>query len=121
MPAKNKKILVVDDDPSIIDALCLILTEEGFTVDSALKGEETYTKIQSFSPDLILLDVLMSGQDGREICRNLKKDGQTKKIPIIMLSAHPSAKTGAQECGADDFLAKPFDISELVSAIAKYI
>lgn len=112
-----KKILVVDDDEGILDALSLILEEEGYEVETTIKGQETFAKIASFQPALILLDMLLSGNDGRHICRALKADKKTKSIPIIMISAHPNAKAGAIEAGADDFLAKPFEREELLEKI----
>jgi DNA-binding response OmpR family regulator len=118
---KNKKILVVDDDESILDAICLILEDEGYLVETTTKGQEIYTKIKEFTPDIILLDVLMSGSDGRQICRTLKDDVTTKQIPIVMISAHPSANIGSLECGADDFLAKPFTTDDLLEKITKNI
>lgn len=111
------RILIVDDDESILDAVSLILEESGFDVDTTFKGEETYAKISQFNPNLILLDVLMSGSDGRQICQKLKQQQETKKIPIIMISAHPTAKEGAVQCGANDFLAKPFDTDVLITKI----
>ncbi len=115
------KILVVDDDESILDAITLILEEEKYEVETTPKGEEAYTKTTLFLPDLILLDVLMSGSDGRLICRQLKTDDSTKKIPVIMISAHPSAKNGAFECGAEDFLPKPFDMYQLLGKIQLHL
>jgi len=72
-------------------------------------------------PDLILLDVLLSGKDGREIVKQLKSQEETKSIPIIMFSAHPSAEKTAREAGADDFVAKPFHIDFLLAVVAKYL
>ena len=115
----NRKILVVDDDPGILDAVSLILDESGYLVETAMKGDEIFEKVQKFHPELILLDVLMSGKDGRDICRKLKADESTKEIPVIMVSAHPTAGKGALECGAQDFLAKPFDADELIAKIEK--
>lgn len=115
------KILVVDDDESILDAISLILEEVGYTVKTSFKGEKTYAMVESFHPDLILLDVLMSGKDGRHICRNLKQNDLTKLIPVIMISAHPSAQQGALECGAEDFLAKPFEVEELLSKVTSHL
>lgn len=116
-----KKILVVDDEESILDAVSLILGEEGYKVETTYKGGETFSKVSQFKPNLILLDVLMSGKDGRQICKALKADPEFKEIPVIMISAHPTAKRGAQECGANDFLAKPFNSKELLNTISKYI
>lgn len=117
----KKKILVVDDDEGVLDAISLILEEAGYSVDTSLKGEETYRIIDSFKPDLILLDVLMSGNDGRVICKKLKKTESTRRIPIIMISAHPTAEADSLEYGAQDFLAKPFDTQDLLKLIKKHI
>lgn len=116
----NKKILVVDDDEGIVDALSLMLEEYGYKVSSTLRGEETYQKVVKFRPDLIFLDILMSGADGRIICQKLKSNSKTKSIPIVMISAHPSAKKHAIRVGADGFLAKPFETDDLISIAEKY-
>jgi CheY-like chemotaxis protein len=71
-------------------------------------------------PDVILLDVLLSGEDGREICRKLKADPQRQHIPVIMLSAHADASKVADTSGADDFLEKPFDVDALIAIVKKY-
>ena len=118
---KRTKILVVDDEVSILDAIALILEEEGYHVATIAKGQETYDKVSSFRPDIILLDVLMSGKDGREICKTLKSDNATKQIPIIMISAHPSAGANIREFGADAFLPKPFSTEELLQTITKHL
>lgn len=115
-----KKVLVIDDDESILDAVSLILEESGYAVIIANKGEEAYKKAKKIHPDVILLDVLMSGNDGREICRNLKNSRDTKHIPIVMISAHPSAGDSTKEFGADEFLAKPFHVEDLLQAVKKY-
>lgn len=117
----KKRVLVVDDDQDILEPLILILEDEGYSVDTTSKAENTYVKIESFKPDLILLDILMSGSDGRTICKKLKQQDVTKKIPVIMLSAHPGAKNDTIACGADNFIAKPFEIDELLTLIKKYI
>ncbi len=93
------KVLVVDDDEGILDAVSLILEEEGFVVETTVKGEETLAKVSSFNPDVILLDVLMSGNDGRHICKKLKHTDALKKIPVIMTSAHPTAKNSVMAMG----------------------
>jgi len=115
-----KKILVVDDDISILDAVSMILEDHGYDVRGIQKGEDSYQQAEIFQPHLILLDVLMSGKDGREICKNLKSENKTKNIPIVMFSAHPSAKKGMKEYGADDFLAKPFGTNELLKIVSKF-
>src|SRR5687768_7707029 len=108
------KILVVDDDQDILVVMEILLTMKGFEVDVTAKWENTFDKIESFSPDLILLDILISGNDGRTLCKQLKSQNETKAIPIIMFSAHPSAAASIKEYGADDFIAKPFDVTDLL-------
>lgn len=116
----SKKILIVDDDNDILEPLSIILEEEGYLVQTTPKGEKTYKKVADFKPDIILLDMLMSGSDGRTICRRLKGDIQSKKIPIVMMSAHPGAYNDAKKCMADDFIAKPFETEELLTLLQRY-
>ncbi len=117
---KHKKILVADDDPAIVESITLILEEFGYHVDSTVDGETIY-KMEKTYPDLLLLDIWMSGQDGREICKYLKKKELTKHIHIIMISASRDIAQSAKESGADDFLAKPFEMEALLDKIDKYI
>lgn len=116
----KKRVLVIDDDENILEPLELILVDEGYDVLTSTKGEETYGKVETFMPDVILLDILMSGSDGRIICQELKKRESTKHIPIVMMSAHPSAKFDAANSGADDFIAKPFEADTLLDLLSKY-
>ena len=114
------KVLVVDDDESILDALSLILKECGYTVETACNKKFIYQKVSVFKPDLILLDVCMSGNDGRQVCFHLKHHIATKNIPIIMISAYPGVEAGALECGAEEFLPKPFETVDLLERIKRY-
>lgn len=116
-----KKILVVDDEEPILDALAMLLEEEGYVVETTTRGEETRKKIDAFHPDVILLDILLAGSDGRDICRCLKHDGKTKSIPIIMIAAHPHIMKESEQCGADDFLPKPFDIHDLLHKVTQHL
>jgi DNA-binding response OmpR family regulator len=116
-----KKVLVIDDDLDILEAIRFILDSGGYASKLITKGEKTYEMVRDFKPDLIILDVLLSGNDGRLICQNLKADKSTKKIPIIMISAHPTAKKSVKECGADSFLPKPFTVDELLIEVERFI
>jgi DNA-binding response OmpR family regulator len=122
MEQQAKRILVVDDDPDILDALQFMLEYAGYEVKTTEKGEyaENLRDTNGGLPDVIILDVLLSGKDGRLICQKLKSREETKRIPIIMISAHPNAKQSVAAVGADDFLAKPFDMDDLLTKIAKY-
>jgi DNA-binding response OmpR family regulator len=114
-----KKIFVVDDERSILEALEFMLLEEGFDVRTASRGS-ALLDLDNELPDVILLDVLLSGEDGREITRRLKKQERTRNIPIIMISAHPNAQQSVRDCGADDFLPKPFDIDDLLDKVKQH-
>lgn len=117
----SKRILIVDDEPDILEFLQVILEEEGYTVVTSDKAEYLEQLHNGGLPHLILVDVLLSGKDGREIVKYLKSQEETKVIPIIMFSAHPSAEQTALKAGAEDFLAKPFDIDVLLAKIAQYL
>ena len=121
MQSGSKKILVVDDEPDILEFLQVILEEEGYAVITSDKGEFLEQLHNGELPDLILVDVLLSGKDGREIVKHLKSQEETKHIPVIMFSAHPSAEQTAREAGAEDFVAKPFEIDLLLAKIATYV
>ena len=113
----NKTILVVDDNEDILDALEMTLSFENFTVHTTSRAEDALRFVDEIRPDVVLLDVLMSGIDGRDICRMLKNSDILGKTPVIMISAHPSAEESVRKVGADDFLAKPFDMDSLINSI----
>lgn len=115
----TKRILIADDNLGIIDALTLLFEEVGYAVETTTDAATVLTFANGY-PDLLLLDVRMSGADGREICRALKSNELTKHIPVILFSAHKDAAIMAKEAGADDYLIKPFDIEDLLIKVAKY-
>jgi DNA-binding response OmpR family regulator len=112
-----KKILLIDDDPDVITVLQLLLKKKGYEVATASREEEAYNQVKLFEPDLIVLDVLLSGVDGRTICKKLKNTSASRHIPIIMFSAHPGAQKNMEEFGADDFISKPFESNKLLERI----
>lgn len=116
----GKRIVIADDDPTIVEATVLLLEEFDYEVKSTVDGNTIYSIKEPF-PDLFLLDIWMSGQDGREICRYLKSSSQTEHIPVIMISASRNIERSAMEAGADDFLAKPFTMNELIAKIEKQL
>src|SRR5947207_8476169 len=121
MQRTPKRLLVVDDEPDILEFLQVILEDEGYTVVTSDKGEYLEQLHNGGLPDLILLDVLLSGKDGREIVKYLKQQAETRHIPVIMFSAHPSAEQTALEAGAEDSIAKPFEIDDLLARVAQYL
>ena len=112
-------ILVVDDEPSIVDVLTRFLTREGYSVVTASNGREALERVQLEQPDLILLDVTMPEIDGFTVCQRLKEDERTALIPITMLTGLDDRehRTRGIEAGADDFLTKPFEQSILRARI----
>jgi DNA-binding response OmpR family regulator len=116
---KLKKIMIADDDPGILDAISIMLEFEGYEVESSPNGSALLMMKTEF-PDLVLLDIWMSGTDGKDICKQLKQNPTTKGIPIVMISASKDIERSALEAGADDFLAKPFDINDLLKKIEKH-
>src|SRR6185437_778083 len=115
------RVLIVDDNRDILWVVEVILKRYGFEVMTTLKGEEVLLKTKMFSPQLILLDVFLSGIDGIDICNTLKSTPETKDIPVIMISAHTNFKEVKKFCRADDFMSKPFDANELVRKINYFI
>jgi two-component system response regulator MprA len=110
------KVLVVDDEENIIEFIRLGLRYEGFQVESASDGEQGITAAQRVNPDLIILDLMLPGIDGLEVCRRLRANPTTRDIPVLMLTAKDEVRdriTGLR-MGADDYLAKPFDFDELL-------
>lgn len=112
----KQKILVVDDDNHIAELISLYLVKEMFETKVAGDGEEAIQLFRSFEPDLILLDIMLPGMDGYQVCREIR---QTSQVPIIMLSAKGEVfdKVLGLELGADDYMEKPFDSKEMVARV----
>jgi two-component system response regulator MprA len=111
------RLLVVDDDPSVREALALVLDLNGFDVATAADGREAIRTLALDSPDAVILDVLMPGLDGLEVCRRMRAIGN--RTPVLMLTARAevSDRVAGLEAGADDYLAKPFAHEELVARL----
>jgi CheY-like chemotaxis protein len=116
----SKKIIVADDDPGILDAIGIMLEFEGYEVECT-PNCDSILNMESEFPDLLLLDIWMSGTDGRDVCRHLKQKESTRKIPIVMISASKDIERSALDAGANDFLAKPFEMNDLLEKISRYI
>ena len=116
-----KKILVIDDDEGILEGFTAILESEKYTVITSRNPLNVERLATKELPDLILLDILLSGHDGRTICKLLKHSKVTKDIPIIMMSAALNMSESVKKAGADGFLKKPFEMDELLATVSKYI
>jgi DNA-binding response OmpR family regulator len=118
--ANRKIVYIADDDRAIVEALVFMLTMAGYAVDSAYDAS-VVEKIDKLPPDLLLLDIWMSGTNGADICKTLRKRKSTRHIPIIMISANSDTRMIAQTCGADDYVPKPFEVDELLAKIKNLI
>lgn len=117
MSQGEKTILIVDDEPDILLFLEAAFGYAGYRVLTATTGERLFSLLARERPDLILLDMLLSGTDGRTLTRQLKGQETTAQIPVLMISAHPRAEQEAQAAGADGFLSKPFGIKEILGRV----
>lgn len=116
----SKKVLIVEDNPSVLRATSYILEKEGYEVLTAQNGLEGLKKAKENSPDLLILDVMLPGIDGFEICHRLRGEPQTANLPIVMFSAkgQESDKAMGMKMGADDYLTKPVDRIVLLDKVA---
>jgi len=115
--AGKQQILVVDDEPSIVDALATTLRYEGFDVREATNGRAALTTIQESSPDLVVLDIMLPDLDGLEVTRRLAADAI--KVPVLFLTARDSVddKVAGLTAGGDDYVTKPFSLAEVVARV----
>jgi len=114
------KILIADDDPGIRDIFNIVLAKAGYDIEVKDDANEIF-KNKFRIPDLFLIDRLLSGVDGLDVCRHLKTNEQTQHIPVIMVSASPDIGVLAVKAGADDFVEKPFDLAYLLEVIERNI
>ena len=114
----GSRVLVVDDDVSILDTVTSILTSEGFQVMAASGGQQALTLLQSWHPTLVLLDMRMPIMDGWAVARAMREAGST--VPIVVMTAAESAKRWADEIGAAGHLAKPFGLDELLECVEQH-
>ena len=118
----SKRILVIDDDEDILEILHIVFQEEGYDVVLSNTGEAA-EHIQVIHPDLILLDVRIEGsaKRGDEICAELKERYKEEKMPVILVSAETDLEVLANQCGADHYISKPFDIYQLLMQVQKFL
>jgi two-component system alkaline phosphatase synthesis response regulator PhoP len=118
VPGKTN-IVVVEDEEDILELVQYNLLKEGYNTNGVASGEEALTLIRSSLPDLVVLDLMLPGVDGLEVCRELKKDNKTQHIPVVMLTAkgEESDIVAGLELGADDYITKPFSPKVLIARL----
>jgi len=117
----GKNIWIVEDDEGISEVTSLILQEKGYQASSIFSEEELFQMLEESKPDLILLDIFLYNANGADIAKKLKSKDETRNIPIVMMSADTQIVAKVQESGADDYIRKPFELSDLVRVIEKNI
>lgn len=117
MANEQRRVLLIDDNQDILFMVKTMLQMRGFSVTAKEGPQNIEQEITAVKPDVILMDMLMSGNDGREICKKIKSQTVLSDIPIIMISALPDAAASCVDAGADFFLGKPFEMADLFSVV----
>lgn len=114
-----RRVLVVDDEDLILEILVAVLGREGFRVETAASGEEALDRLGGDLPDLVILDVMMSGTDGYAVCRAIKDDPATRHVPVVLLTAWggPEDRVAGEEAGCDAYITKPFSPRALIETL----
>lgn len=116
------RIYIIDDDKDLLDVVKSSLRKKGFNVSTFSKWEQANEVIKHTKPQVILLDVFLSGIDGLDVCQQLKSSPYSKHIPILLFSAYPKiAESAIHDYGADDFIAKPFEVGDLVGKLHRML
>ncbi len=114
----SKRILVIDDDPDILEILNIVFEQEGYEVILSATGTEA-EHIEELHPDLVLLDIRLmgAGRNGADICARIKSKPETKDLPVILLSSEDDIEAISEECGANEYVSKPFMLSQLLTKV----
>ena len=121
MSTTAKPVLIIDDNTDILFMLKAMLTMKGYSVSTKENADNLENTLKTIAPGVIIMDMLLSGTDGREVCKSLKMDPTFQHIPIIMISAHPQAREECLAYGADYFLEKPFDMYDILDLVANAV
>ena len=114
-----KRVLIVDNDPGVLDIMQEALSYEGLQVTCVDGANDIFKLIDQHKPDLLMIDYLLDGINGGELCHQLKENAETRHLPVIIMSAYPRVLLSLGTYNSDDFIAKPFDLEDVVSRIRK--
>ena len=119
----KKKILVVEDEESLLKLQSILLTIRGYTVEGAMDGQAALEAVETMNPDLILLDIMLPKIDGFEVCRQVKANEATRHIPVVMLTAKKSKADHVmgEQAGADVYITKPYKASIVIETIQRLL
>ncbi|WP_377098069.1 response regulator [Mucilaginibacter calamicampi] len=116
----DKKVLVIEDEPIIAEMICILLETEGLKVISLADVRSARQKVQNGDVGLVLLDLTLKGENGLAMCEYIKGQDDLKHIPVLLVSANSDLEKIKTECGADDHIAKPFDLTDFMSKVRRY-
>lgn len=114
---KNVRVLVIDNDNDILDVLNEALTYEGYEVSSLCHVDNILPELQKYHPDIVIMDYLLNGVNGGELCHQIKINTPTAELPVLMISAYPPVLQSLGNCGCNVFIPKPFDLDHIVNSI----
>ena len=117
----NSVIMIMDDSKELLEVVQLIFEKQGYNAITTTSSIDIAAFVTSQRIDLLIIDVILNGANGREICKTLKSDPRTNYFPIILMSASPEYLFGYRDCDADDFIEKPFDIRSLFGKVEKLV
>lgn len=111
------KVLLVDNDESVLDMMQEALNYGGYDVKAISQTENIMPEIDTYHPDLVILDYILTGINGGELCHQIKGNKKTSKLPVVLVSAYPKALKSLGAYGADDFISKPFDLDDFLGRV----
>ncbi|MEW5879903.1 MAG: response regulator [Pseudomonadota bacterium] len=123
MAADKRKVLIADDEPNILTALEFLLKRAGYDVRTATSGEEALALVESYAPDLVLIDIMMPGKSGYEVCQRMRERPEWRHIKIVMVTAkgREAEVSKGLSLGADLYVTKPFSTQELIAAVDRLL
>jgi len=113
-------ILVVEDDPQVARLIALVLQRHGFKSEIVADGQSALARAKEIKPSIIFADLTIKGMNGQALCTTLKSDPSTRSIPYVVLSGDRDIAQKAEQCGADDYMGKPFEFPDLIRLVDKY-
>jgi CheY-like chemotaxis protein len=116
-----KKVLVIDDDKDVLDVMQEALEYGGYTVQTTDTSDNVFGLIASFDPQLVLIDFMLHGANGGEICHQIKTDKRTEQIPVVIVSAYSRVILSLGNYSCDGMISKPFDLDDLLSTVKSYM
>lgn len=115
-----KRLLIVDNDEDVLDVMKELFEYEGFSVKTLQNANDIFTDVNTYAPHVVIVDYILEGINGGELCHQIKHNVKTAHLPVMMMSAYSNVLNSLGDYGYDSFIAKPFDITGLVAGVNKY-